>query len=360
MDVLVLTPEAYGGFGGVSVYNVDLIDALCELPYVSSVTVVPRLVRETPRDVPSKVDLVSRAARGLGAFGAAVAKLAKRRFDLVICTHMHLLPFAKPIAVVHGTPLFCMLYGVEAWVPTRRFMVDRLVKDCDALISISRYTIDRFREWSRVPYERVALLPNCVHAERYGMGAKPTYLVDRYGASDRRIVMTLGRLDARERQKGIDEMIDALPAMLEDTPNLLYLVAGDGDDRPRLEERVRSKALDEHVVFAGRIPDSELADHYRLCDVFSMAGRQEGFGFVFLEAMACGAPVVASELDGSRDAVLDGELGELANPDKLVTLRSALARALARPRQVPSRLEHFSFENFTLRLDGIVRPYVRR
>jgi glycosyltransferase involved in cell wall biosynthesis len=95
-------------------------------------------------------------------------------------------------------------------------------------------------------------------------------------------------------------------------------------------------------------------DHYRLADVFVMAGRQEGFGFVFLEAMASGIPVVASNLDGSREAVLYGKLGELANPDDREALKAAIRKALGRPRQIPEGLEFFSYEKFRERLQDII------
>ena len=108
------------------------------------------------------------------------------------------------------------------------------------------------------------------------------------------------------------------------------------------------------MVFAGRVPEAEKADHYRVADVFVMAGRQEGFGFVFLEAMASGIPVVASSLDGSREAVLYGELGELADPDDREALKAAIHRALGRPRQIPEGLAYFSYEKFRERLRDII------
>ena len=85
-----------------------------------------------------------------------------------------------------------------------------------------------------------------------------------------------------------------------------------------------------------------------------MAGRQEGFGFVFLEAMASGIPVVASSLDGSREAVLDGKLGELADPDDREALKAAICRALRRPRQIPEGLAFFCYDRFRERLHDIL------
>jgi glycosyltransferase involved in cell wall biosynthesis len=355
LKILFIAPEGYGGFGGISVYNIDMLDALCELPFVKQITFVPRLIREQNPQVPDKVEMVSQAVGGLRNYTAAIAMLAKRRFDLVICTHIYLLPFARLATMLRPkTPVHCVLYGIEAWQPTRRLLVDRLVKKCDKIISISRFTADRFRNWSNVPPEKLTILPNCVHAERYGAGAKPPYLLQRYGLSDRRVIVTLGRLDARERQKGMDELIDVLPLVLKEAPDVRCVIAGDGDDRPRLEQKVKAAALSDKIVFAGRISEDEKADHYRLADVFSMAGRQEGFGFVFLEALACGIPVVASALDGSRDAVLDGRLGELANPNDLQSLKESLLKALNKPKGVPDDLSHFSFANFTKRLGTIV------
>jgi phosphatidylinositol alpha-1,6-mannosyltransferase len=359
LSVLALVTEAYGGFGGVSVCSIDLMDAICELPYVSSVTLVPRVVRENPNGVPRKVELVTEAAAGIGAFVWEVTKLMRRKFDIVVSAHIHLLPFTAFVTARYRTPVICVLHGVEAWSPTKRPLVNHIVRRrCDSFISVSNYTERRFREWSKVAEDRIALLPNCVHTERYGMGEKPTYLVDRYNTRGCRVIMTLGRLDARERQKGVDEVIEAMPRLLVDSPDLRYLIAGDGDDRPRLEAKVGQLGLRDKIVFSGRVDDKEKVDHYRLCDAFSMAGRQEGFGIVLLEALACGAPVVASELDGSRDAILNGELGELANPDDPASLRAALLRALAKPRHVPERLDYFSFENSVKRLDKIVRPYL--
>ena len=189
------------------------------------------------------------------------------------------------------------------------------------------------------------------------MKQKPQYLIDRHGLKGRKVLMTLGRMDARERQKGFDEMIDLMPEMLTVDPTLYYLMAGNGDDKPRLEAKVRQAGLTEHIGFAGRVSEEEKADYYRLADVYTMAGRQEGFGFVFIEALACGTPCVGSILDGSRYALLHGKLGELANPDDPQTIKDAIFKAMEKPRQIPQELDYFSYENFVKRLDAILRPY---
>jgi glycosyltransferase involved in cell wall biosynthesis len=88
-----------------------------------------------------------------------------------------------------------------------------------------------------------------------------------------------------------------------------------------------------------------------------MPGRGEGFGFVFLEAMACGVPVIASKLDGSREAVRDGELGQLVDPDDADALAEAILIALQQPKAIPTGLDYFSFPRFVERVGEIVCKY---
>ena len=190
-------------------------------------------------------------------------------------------------------------------------------------------------------------LPNAVHAERYGPGAKNPELLRRYGLQGKTVLMTLGRLVARERYKGFDEVIELMPDLIRVEPNLAYLIAGDGSDRDRLQQKVRAMGVEHRVVFAGHVPEAEKADHHRLADAFVMASHGEGFGFVLLEAMACGIPVVASELDGGREAVRNGQLGILTDPMDRERFRRAVLDALARPKGiVPAGLEYFSFRRF--------------
>src|ERR1051326_7215370 len=156
---------------------------------------------------------------------------------------------------------------------------------------------------------------------KFGPGPKPAYLLERYGVSGHRVIMTVGRLNAAERYKGIDEVLDVMPSLVRETPDLIYLILGDGDDRLRLEAKTRSLGLDQHVKFGGYIPEAEKAEHLRLADAFVMPGRGEGFGIVYLEAMACGVPAVASKAGASRGALLDGQLGLIADPDNPQEIR---------------------------------------
>ena len=110
------------------------------------------------------------------------------------------------------------------------------------------------------------------------------------------------------------------------------------------------------MVFTGFIEENEKPDHYRLADAYVMIGRLEGFGFAFLEAMACGIPVVGSKLDGSREALREGALGILVDPRRPDDIQAGILEALKRPRGViPAGLDYFSFENYEQRCHQILR-----
>lgn len=355
MPVAALVTEAFGGEGGIALYNRDLLTALCELPQCRGVTAIPRLLRAAPGPLPQGIDFRARAAEGTLAYLRQWLRLLRDPpgYDLVICGHINLLPLAELVRRRFGVPLVLFIYGIDAWRPTGRRLADRLAKRVDAVVSISALTLERFQRWAG----RTAasfLLPNAIHAERYGPGEKPLYLLERYGLQGCRVLLTLGRLSAAERYKGIDEVLELLPRLTEEVPDLHYLVVGEGDDRPRLEAKATALGVGDRVIFAGAIPEGEKADHYRLADAFVMAGRGEGFGFVFLEAMACGIPVVASSRDGSREAVRDGQLGLLADPDDPAHLYAAIGQALRQPRGVPDGLDYFAYPRFRERLAAVL------
>ena len=173
---------------------------------------------------------------------------------------------------------------------------------------------------------------------------------DDVSVKDRKIIVSMGRLASSERYKGFDEILEALPTLIKREPTLCYLVLGDGDDRSRLEAKAKFLGLADRVHFAGYVDEEEKVDHLRLGDVFAMPGRGEGFGIVYLEAMACGIPVVGSQLDGSKDALLDGKLGTLVNPDDIESIREGLLKALKNPNQIPAGVNYFSWENYVQRI----------
>jgi asparagine synthase (glutamine-hydrolysing) len=355
--MLVLAPDAFGGHGGIAQYNQDLISALSSYPECAEVVAIPRRFQGPREPLPAKLTYLTDGAKGKLSFLIAVmcAVVRRRKYHLIICGHINLLPVAYLCSRLCRAPLVLLIYGIDAWHPTRSRLVNFLATKADLYVSPSIFTRDRFSGWSGTKHKNVALLPNAIHSMRYGSGPPNPKLLKRYGFSGNKILMTLGRMSDSERYKGFDEVLEVLPGLVSEIPNLAYLIVGDGTDRKRLEEKTRALGLESRVVFSGNVAESEKADHYRLADAYVMPSYGEGFGFVFLEAMASGIPVVASSIDGSREAVLDGALGILVDPRNREDLRRGILEALARPKAVPTGLDYFLFGRFEQRCHSFVR-----
>jgi len=358
MRIFFLSSDAFGGLGGIAKYNRDFLRALCAAPEVSEVVAVPRRMPLTPESFPPKLSYITGGLPNRGSYIRAIIRLLTNNssYDLVCCGHIKLLPLAFLAKLVTGAPLLLIIYGVDAWDPIKNKITRYFLSKIDFIISISEITKQRFMQWSNLTQKKYFILPNAITQRHYGVGPKSKELVERYGLSGKTVLMTLGRLAAEEKYKGFDEIMDLLPALIKQIPQIAYVIVGDGDDRPRLEAKARSLGVGDRVVFTGFIPEAEKADHYRLADAFVMPGRGEGFGFVFLEALACGIPVVGSRLDGSREALRQGELGLLVDPDRPDDIAAGILEALKRPRGViPEGLNYFSLENFTRRCHRILR-----
>lgn len=357
---LVLLTDAYGGVGGIQAYNRDLLAALCAHPGCREVVAVPRKMTYARGGVPERLTYRTDGVGSPFRYCRAVAgAMLTGRYDLLVCCHLHLLPLAVPVARLRRLPLLLVLFGKEAWRPPS-VLSRLLVRQVDAVASISRTTDERFRSWAEVRPGETTLLPNAIHLEEYGPGPKEPELLRRYGLQGKRVLMTFGRLESRERQKGFDEVLALMPELLREYPDLVYLIAGDGPDRARLARAAADRGVAGRVVFTGMVPEAEKGDHYRLADAYVMPSRKEGFGFVFLEAMACGIPVIASRADGSREAVRDGLLGALVDPGDPAELLRAVREALRQGRgAVPAGLDYFSYGNFTRRVRELVDRTVK-
>src|SRR5262249_6935500 len=188
-------------------------------------------------------------------------------------------------------------------------------------------------------------------------GPKPGYLVDRHAASGKKVLMTVSRLASLEQYKGHDRVIRALPRILSQHPDTIYLIVGDGDDRQRLESLAVGCGVVKNVQFTGLVPQEELPDYFRLADVFVMPSAGEGFGIVFLQAMATGVRVIGGSQDGSRDALCDGALGTLVDPENCEELASAILAALGNPARTGDHTSRFKPDLFAEDLNALYQLF---
>lgn len=258
------------------------------------------------------------------------------------------------------SPYLVPLYGIEVWRPLewdRR----RALARATSRFAISAYTLERARPFCP-DLSGTVVLPLALE-ERAAEGAVDASLIGRVG---RGFLLIVGRMAASERYKGHDQILEAFPLLLDLCPGSRLVVAGDGDDRLRLEEKAAYLGLDEAVVFARFTSEATLAELYRRCAAFVMPSRGEGFGLVYLEAMRAARPVVAARGSAAEEIVVDGETGLLVDPDD----RERLARSLARLLRDPGgarRLgwagrerweREFSMDRFRERLEPLLERLV--
>jgi phosphatidyl-myo-inositol dimannoside synthase len=365
MRVLVLVTDAFGGRGGIAQYNRHLLRALCELPGMERVIAVPRVMTYPPEEMPRNLEYRTAALGGKARYAlfSLITAFTVPKVDLVICSHLHLLPIARVLAAILRCTMIPVIYGVEAWNPTPHRISNYLCGRLEAFIAIRKVTAKLFCSWARLDRTKFYYLPNCIDDTQYGTGPRNPELEKRYGIEGKAVIMTAGRLEASlfEKNKGFDEILEALPLLRQRVPNIVYLIMGDGQDKDRLARKAEELGVNDIVVFTGYVLESEKADHYRLADVFAMPGSNPRFDrypfrFVFLEALACGVPVVGSRLDDpeeQRDP--DSQLIVQVEPTSRPEIVEEVLKSLSRPKRRPEdKLRKFLFSAFKARLQVIV------
>ena len=287
------------------------------------------------------------------------------RPDLIIVGHVHFCPVAYMIKRLFKTPFWIVAYGIESW-DIQNDSIRKSLLASNRILSMSSFTKNRIAGEQNIKADKISVLPGTFDANLFKIKPKPGQLLDKYGLNGKQpVILTVCRLDKGEKYKGYDRIIEALPRLIQYFPDIRYVLVGEGSDTERIEELVSSLKLDKHVILPGKITGEDLCDHYNLCDCFAMPSTGEGFGIVFLEALACGKPVLAGNKDGSVDALRNGELGVLVDPDEINDISDNLIKILKRehpnktiydPQLLRAKaIEYFGFDKFRMTLEQYLK-----
>lgn len=165
-----------------------------------------------------------------------------------------------------------------------------------------------------------------------GIDKSVELLKEKHDLNGKRILYTICRLD---RRKGIDKVIESIPLIIKNFPNLMYLIGGTGNDDERLKEIVNRVKIENHVKFLGLIDRREIVAYHDLGEVFVMPNRilkngdTEGFGIVFIEANARGKPVIGGNAGGSLDSIEDLKTGLLVDPKSIIDISNSICKILS-------------------------------
>jgi glycosyltransferase involved in cell wall biosynthesis len=301
--------------------------------------------------------------RSKGRFTVTALRAARRKAKLVVAGHPNLGPVVQAMRVVAPRikSIVCT-HGVEVWEPLGSLRRLALQK-ANLVLAPSKDTAEHLVSQQDVARERIRVLPWALDPQFEALlapnaGSKPPG-----DFPSGRVILTVGRWVATERYKGMDTLITALPRLLTTWPELQLVLAGSGDDRGWLEDLVEKNGVERHVHFLSSMSYGELAACYSACEIFALPSRGEGFGLVYLEAMACGKPVIGGTHGGAPEIIQDGVTGYLVPHGDPIQLATAIQTLLADPahaKEMGSRgkrtvEQEYRFASFAKSLKKILR-----
>jgi len=328
IDVLYLVPQLMGKPGGIARYCSHICQALTE----AGVTVrVIALVDDfsAAKELHSQFTGISfQLCSGSRSrfIQCVIQSILTERPRIIFAGHVNFAFLAYSFARIINAKLVTFIYGVDVFEPLsmlRRYALHQ----SNSVISISQFTAQQSIEVNGVTPDQIHILNNCLDPQFAELCQKK--LCCNESRTQKLSLLTVARMSRAERYKGHEYVIRALPTLLQKFPNLVYDVVGGGDAQPELEELAKQYGVDQAICFHGVVSDAQLKQLYEQATVFIMPSRREGFGFVFLEAMAFGVPVIGGNQDATPEVILDGKTGYLVDPTSVEQIIVATSHLLS-------------------------------
>jgi len=356
---------SFGGRGGGLAYVARLLRAVCAAwegadPWTAALD-------------PAHYGAVSGAERARFATRVVAAQLA-RRIDWLAFNHLGIARVQRLVPRWVRRPYLVFVHDVEAWDPG--LPADRLATLRDAALRVanSRYTAGRVTAAHPTIGPVLACPLGLLDHDPVADGATAgpdglpgdvvggTSLSDGLSEIGPASVLILGRMHDEERYKGHDELLECWPAVVSRVPLAKLVIAGLGNDVPRLQAKARALGVGQCVLFCGFLPSPQLAALMNRVSVFAMPSAREGFGLVYLEAMRAGRPCIGSTSDAAGDIIVHGETGYLVDRADRSALSDAIIALLVDDRRRVAmgaagrrRFEDcFTAERFAIRLRDIL------
>jgi glycosyltransferase involved in cell wall biosynthesis len=310
-----------GGRGGVQAVSAQLARRLAGHAQASSTEANLLALNDAAGRPHQALDMVRGYGRNWLAFALA-ALFSGLRASSIWVAHVNLAPLAWLLALLRPRLRYVLLaHGVEVWTARSMLQIAAL-RRADRVVAVSAYTARKLELVHGVSAAKIVVIPNMLADD---LPAAPT------ASANPNLILSVSRLDRDDAYKGIDQLLRALALVRESRPEAHCVIVGAGNDRARLETLAHQLQLEAHVKFAGAVSAAELKALYDECAVFCLPSRAEGFGIVFLEAMAHARPVVALRMAATPEVVEDEVTGVLAADADPHQLGGALLRLLRDP-----------------------------
>lgn len=295
--------------------------------------------------------LYNRMGLGKLQFNRALYKYAQYS-DLIIVGHIDLLPQVTNFAQKNNKKIWLLVYGIDIWRDWST-QEESAIEKCDKIISISNFTAESVKNRIKKGDKKVVIIPCITEPDIFIPNQEEIPSVPR-------VILTVSRLASNEAYKGHDLIIESLSNVEKRLGiPVEYHIVGEGDDETRLRRLAQRCGVAERVHFRGRLEKDEFLKEYQQCHVFAMPSyvskrpdgswTGEGFGIVYIEAAACGKPVLACDVGGQVDCIRHGETGILVKPT-VESVEAGLVEILSdldKARQMGMAGREFVLKNFT-------------
>ncbi|MCJ0742454.1 glycosyltransferase family 4 protein [Pedobacter montanisoli] len=278
------------------------------------------------------------------------------KFDQVILSHINLLIFGLFIKKLKpSAEIILWAHGVEVWRPLSSWK-KRFLQQNATIWAVSSYTKEQLMLLHNIPASSIKVLHHSIDPF-YHIPAhldKPAQLLNTWKLNlSSYVFFTLTRLSSTEHKKHYDSVIRAISRLKTEHSDVMYFIGGKASDDEylRLTHLIKECNVQDNVKLLGFIPENEITTHYLLANCFVLPSKKEGFGIVFTEAAISGCQIIGGNADGSTDALMNGKLGQLVNPEDEREIYQAMYNAIQkndhqRAEQQKLALQYFSFEVF--------------
>ncbi len=352
---LLLAPEIFASEGGIPRILQIYLQALCELGQPGHGVRLLALndsaidSSDLRRSAPGGLDDWYVCSRHKSRFIRAALRMS-RGCDRIVCGHVAQLPVAWLAKKLNPRlRYFLVAHGIEVWRPFT--LAERIaLRGAEKIFCVSDYTRGELLKYCPLPAGRAVVLHNALAPSFEVSGGTPL-------ATCPPVILVVTRLTYSDRYKGVQHVIEAMPAIRAAVPGAILRIVGRGDDLPRLQTLRHKLGLTKAVEFLGFVPDRRLAVELRTCRLFALPSKKEGFGLVFLEAMAHGRPCLGARAGGIPEVITD-ETGVLVEYGDIPGIARASVEALQRPwneAAILQRAQEFSYSPFKARLATLLQ-----
>lgn len=357
--VLVL-PEAFNCAGGIQMFCRSLCLAAGRWAKSNGGSVSAVVLNDSgapdPRYVNGRFESFATAKKSkVKLLGHYLKQIVADCPEWVIFGHVSLSPLALVSKVIRpSVKVAIVAHGIEVWRPLS-WAERRALKSAQLVLAVSEYTRLQVATNGQIDLDKIRIFPCALD---------PHWTTDTNRiASNAQMLLTVARLNTDDRYKAIDNVIRSLPEVARAVGPIEYRIVGAGNDVPRLKTLAEELGVSHIVNFVGLASEEDLRRHYQDCSLFVMPSNEEGFGIVFLEAMAFGKAVIGGANGGTPSVVKDGETGLLVESTDVSAIGKAITRLL-QDEQLRTTfgeaghqrlMKEFTFERFEQNLQDVLQ-----